>query len=264
MAMMRLKIGVVLESLGRPLREGLRLASSVAFAGVQVNATGPLAPEELSQTGRKDFRHLLRSLNLELAAVGCPLRQSLSVEDGLDARVNQIKKALSLAYDLGPRVVVLFPGPLPAEETPAAREVFIHSLTELDRHGERVGAVVALEAGLEPPHIFHEFLGHLPAGGVAVNVDPASLLSHGHDPGDAVRVFGQRVAHVHARDTRPYRPDRDGQEVAIGQGDVDWTNFLGALEEVGYHGWLTIKRGASANPAGDVQAGSAFLRRLVG
>jgi L-ribulose-5-phosphate 3-epimerase len=261
--MPRFKIGIVLESLGRPLREGLRLASALGADGVQVDAAGPLAPDELSQSGRKDFRHLLRSLNLELAALGCPLRHGFNVDYGLDARVAYVKTALSLAYDLGPRIVVAFPGPLPKEDNPAARELCMHSLTELDRHGERVGSRVALEAGPEPPGEFKEFLVRFSAGGLSVNVDPASLLGHGHDPAAAVEAFGPLVAYVHARDTRPHRADRDAQEVPIGQGDVDWNSFLGALEAIEYRGWLSVKRGPSANPAGDVQQGVAFLRRLA-
>jgi sugar phosphate isomerase/epimerase len=250
--------------LGKPLRDGLRLASSLGVAGIQIDAAGPVAPDELSQTGRKELRHLLRSLNLELTALAVPLRHGLAVDYGLDARVGQIKKTLSLAYDLGPRVVVLFAGPLPADEASAARELLDHSLSEIDRHGGRVGAVTALEAGLEPPQLLTDYLSRFSAGGLALNIDPASLLSHGHDPAQAVQVFQQRIAHVHARDTRPHRPDRDSQEVLLGEGDIDWNQFLGALEEVGYGGWLTIKRGPSVNPARDIQAGAAFLRRLVG
>jgi len=262
--MARFKIGIVLESLGRPLREGLRQASALGAQGVQVDATGPLAPDELSQSGRKEFRHLLRSLNLELTALGCPLRHGFSVDYGLDARVGHVKKALSLAYDLGARVVTAFPGPLPRDDSPMARELLVHSLTELDRHGERVGSRLALEAGLDPPTEFKDFLNRFTAGGIGVNVDPASLLGHGHNPADAVHAFSQLIVHVHARDTRPHRADRESQEVPIGQGDVDWNAFLGALEAVEYRGWLTVKRGPSANPAGDIQQGVAFLRRLAG
>jgi sugar phosphate isomerase/epimerase len=262
--MPRFKLAVVLESLGRPLRDGLSLASSLGVAGVQVDAAGPLAPGELSQSGRKDLLHLLRSLNLELAALGCPMRHGFNLDYELDARITQVKKVLTLAYDLGPRIVVAYPGPLPPEENAAARDLFVHSLAELDRHGEYVGARLALETGVEAPNTFNEFLSRFSAGGLGVNIDPASFLSHGHNPADAVRVLGQRIAHVHARDTRPLRPDRDAQEVPLGHGDIDWNDFLGALEAVEYRGWLTIKRGPSAKPAGDMQSGAAFLRRLTG
>jgi sugar phosphate isomerase/epimerase len=262
--MPRMQIGVVLESLGRPLREGLRLASALGVAGVQIDAAGPLAPEQLSQTGRKEFRHLLRSLNLELTALGCPLRHGFDVEAGLDRRIAYVQSALTLAYDLGPRVVIACAGLIPEDEQQPARQFLQHGLTAVGRHGERVGATLALEAGLEAPGVLKALLGRITPGGLAVHVDPATLLGRGHDPAAAVREFATLVVHAQARDTRPHRPDRDAQEVPLGGGDVDWTAFLGALEEVGYHGWLTIKRGPSANPAADIQAGVALLQRLVG
>ena len=59
--MNRLKIGVRLESLGLPLRRALFEAGQLGVAGVQVDAAGDLSPNRLSETGRREFRHLLRS-----------------------------------------------------------------------------------------------------------------------------------------------------------------------------------------------------------
>src|SRR6266704_162185 len=82
-AMNRLKIGIHLESLGLPLRKALQQASRLGVGGVQVDAVGDLSPTRLSETGRREFRHMLRAYNLELTAVGCPLRR------GLDAAEDQ-------------------------------------------------------------------------------------------------------------------------------------------------------------------------------
>ena len=68
--MSRLKIGVRLESLGLPFRKAVEEAEKQGAAGVQFDAAGPLAPEALSQTGRREIRHLLRSHNLEASALG--------------------------------------------------------------------------------------------------------------------------------------------------------------------------------------------------
>ena len=59
--MNRLKIGVRLESLGLPLRRALSEASRLGVAGVQMDAVGDLSPTRLSETGRREFRHLLRA-----------------------------------------------------------------------------------------------------------------------------------------------------------------------------------------------------------
>jgi L-ribulose-5-phosphate 3-epimerase len=77
-----LRIGVCLESLGLPLRQGLQEIERLGVTGVQVNAVGDLAPRMLSQTGRREVRHLLRPYNLELTALGCPLRHGLDVTEG--------------------------------------------------------------------------------------------------------------------------------------------------------------------------------------
>ena len=69
----RLKLAACLESLGLPLRRGLQEVERMGVTGVQVDAVGDLAPRALSQTGRREFLHLLRAHNLELAALGCPV-----------------------------------------------------------------------------------------------------------------------------------------------------------------------------------------------
>jgi len=78
-----MKIGIRLESLGLPLRKGLDQAVRMGAAGVQIDAIGDLLPDRLSQTGRREFVNLLRSLNLELAALNCFLRRGLDVAEDL-------------------------------------------------------------------------------------------------------------------------------------------------------------------------------------
>src|SRR5262249_59460571 len=70
-----MKLGVRLESLGLPLRPALTATAKMGAAGVQVDAAGDLSPERLSQTGRRELGNLLRSHNLQLTALGCPLRR---------------------------------------------------------------------------------------------------------------------------------------------------------------------------------------------
>src|SRR5437870_7807530 len=114
--MSKLKIAVRLESLGLPLRRALQEAERMGVAGVQVDAAGALAPEALSQTGRREFRHLLHSHNLELTALGCPLRHGLDTPENQEARIEHVRSVLALSFDLGPRVVVIQPGHIVQDE----------------------------------------------------------------------------------------------------------------------------------------------------
>jgi L-ribulose-5-phosphate 3-epimerase len=262
--MSRLKIGIRLESLGLPLRRALQEAERLGVTGVQVDGARELSPRNLSQTGRSEFRHLLRSHNLELTALGCPLRRGLDLPEGLEARIDRVKKVLGLSFDLGPRVVVVQAGKVPEQvEAPAAR--FLNeSLLALGQHGDRVGAVLALETGLEPGAVLRRYLDHFDTGGLAANFDPGNLLVNGFDPYESARALGGRIAHSHAKDARGAGASRSAREVPLGAGDTDWVRLLGVLEEVEYRGWLTVERESGEDRLADVQAGVAFLRRLIG
>src|SRR5437016_5870902 len=111
--MSKVKIGVCLEPLGLPLRRALQEAGRLGVTGVEVDAVGDLAPAQLSQTGRREFRHLLRAHNVELTALRCPLRRGLDVAENQEGRIDHVKNVLSLSYDLGPRIVVVQAGKVP-------------------------------------------------------------------------------------------------------------------------------------------------------
>src|SRR5262245_32784538 len=105
--MSHLKLGVRLESFGLPLRRALAEAARLGVTGVQADAAGDLSPKVLSQTGRREFRHLLRTYNLELTALGCPLRRGLGAAENQDARIEHVRNVLTLSFDLGPRIAVV-------------------------------------------------------------------------------------------------------------------------------------------------------------
>lgn len=260
--MIRSKIGVRLESLGLPLRRALQEAERLGVTGIQVDAVGDLSPNNLSQTGRREFRHLLRAHSLELTALGCPLRRGLDQAENQEARIDHVRKVMSLSFDLGPRVAVVQAGQVPDDPQSPEAALLSEALLALGQYGDRVGATLALETGLESGQVLREFLDRFDTGGLGVNLDPANLLLHDFDPLESGRALRGRVVHVHAKDARRSSPSRGAQEVPLGHGDIDWMAFLSVLEEIEYRGWITVEREGGSDPRGDVAAGVAFLRRL--
>lgn len=53
------------------------------------------------------------------------------------------------------------------------------------------------------------------------------------------------------------------QEVPLGTGDVDFPNYLKALEDIGYNGFLTIEREVGDNPEADITTAVNFLRKTI-
>jgi sugar phosphate isomerase/epimerase len=258
-----MKLGVRLESLGLSLRSALAEVSRLGVAGVQVDAVGDLHPDRLSQTGRREFRNLLRSHNLELSALGCPLRRGLDVSEDQHPRLEYVRKAMSLSFDLGARIAIAEMVAVPGESEIQRAKLLREALADLATHGDRTGTTLALETGIDAPEKLGAYLDSFDTGALGVNYDPANLLVNGHDPIGGLTPLQRRLAHVHARDARRSSASRTAHETPLGAGDIDWMTFLAVLETFEYRGWVVIERKSGTDRRGDLAAGAAFLRRFM-
>ena len=145
--MNQLRIGVRLESLGPNVRQAIGQAQRLGARGVHADATGDLSPHTLSQTGRRALRSLLRSHNLELTALVCSTRLGLDNPKDQQQRVEHTKAVLGLSVDLGAGITIAQAGRIPTRiDDPST---LTDVLQTLGRHGDKIGAVLALETGLE-------------------------------------------------------------------------------------------------------------------
>ena len=239
--MIRQPLGVRLET-SDTLREQIRLAATLGAKGVVLDATGDLHPDRLAETGRREIRHLLRSVELSLIALHLPTRSPYDSLEGLDDRIKRADRAFALAYELGTRLVLVRAGAIPPEEEPDRRSVTKTALTDLARHADHRGIRLALETGLEPGATLRAMLESVDSPALAASIDPASLLARGLDPVQTVRDLSIWVAHAYANDAATgIRPSRISNPRGSGfpPGALDWEEYLGSLEEINYHGFLT-------------------------
>jgi len=217
--MPHVKIGLCLQTLGVPFRRALAEARKLGAAGVEFDAVGDFAPRALSQTGRRELKHLLRSHDLELAALGCPLRRGLDAAEHQQQRIDHVGEVMSLAFELGPRLAVAPLGPIPAHEVDAAR--LGEALAALGTHGDRVGARLALEIGPAGSEAAQKLLASTNSGSLGACLSPGNLLAHRHDPEANARALGERVLHVHANDARHVGVGKGAGLVPLGHGAID-------------------------------------------
>jgi L-ribulose-5-phosphate 3-epimerase len=258
-----MKLGVTLESLGLPIRQGLAEARRLGLAGVQFDAAGDLAPDRLTDTGKRELRRLLRTNGVELTALGCPLRHGLDEFANIQQRIDRVRQVLALSFDLGARIAIVPAGQVPEDPAEPRAAILRESLLALGQFGDRTGTMLALETGLESGATLKAFLDALDTGGLGVNFDPANLLVNGFDPEENLGPLKDRIVHVHAKDARRVRVSRTAAEVPLGHGDIDWMQLLGTLAAFEYRGWVVIERESGQDRLADVAAGVTFLRRLV-
>jgi sugar phosphate isomerase/epimerase len=251
-------------SRARSPRDQVREAAALGAKGVVLDATGDLSPDQLSETGRRDLRHMLRSVELALIALNLPTRRPFDTEDQLDDRLARADRAFAMAYDLGSRLVLARVGPVPPESEATRREVFSRAVGELGRRAEHRGVRLAVETGTEPGDALRALLESLGNPGLAASLDPAALLRMGHDPVAATRALGPWVAHAYATDATT----GSGRALVASPrgfgfpaGALDWEEYLGALEEVDYRGFLTIWPDPAADQTAQFTALAERLKR---
>ena len=98
--------------------------------------------------------------------------------------------------------------------------------------------------------------------GSRVTLDPGNLIVNGFMPLEAIDTLGSDILHVHAHDGVRDPALGRGLEAMLGRDSADFPALLGALEERGYRGYLSIERRGAADPLGDIALATKYLQNL--
>ena len=226
----------------QPAREQIHETARLGARGVVLDASGELAPHRLSDTGRREIRHLLRSVELPLAALALPTRRPFDTTDQLDERIRRADSAFAMAYDLGTKIVLARVGAVPPEDDSARREAFTTALRDLGTRAEHRGVQLAIETSSEPAEPLKAFLETMALPALAVSIDPAAAYRPELIPSPRHACSAAWIVHAYANDAVHSSSSAAANPRGFGfrPGGLDWEEYLGALEEIGYRGFLTI------------------------
>jgi sugar phosphate isomerase/epimerase len=106
---------------------------------------------------------------------------------------------------------------------------------------------------------------------VGANLDPSHLFWQGIDPIAAIRVLGDAIFYVHAKDTldtKAYTDERNRAWIfrtcGYGHGEEWWREFISTLRMFGYNEVLSIEHEDSLLSAGEgLMKAAAFLNGIV-
>jgi sugar phosphate isomerase/epimerase len=267
-----MKIGAMTTSFRKPFKEALEASAALKVDGVQIWATnltyydpnhpvGELDPELTTAAEREELLATLKQLGLEIAALCGDLGRGFVKPDHVAEDVAKTKQMMDLAKSLGVRVLTSHIGRIPDDATAPGWRTAALALEEIGAHGDEIGVVFASETGPESGAVLAEFLGRLSTQSIKVNYDPANMIMNGFDPVQGVGDLKDYIVHTHAKDGKGPGPNRG--EVPLGAGDVPWPEYLRALKEIGYDGYLTIEREVGEDPAADIVVAADFLREQL-
>ena len=283
--MYRFPIGVIIDSFRVDIKSAVKKAAEVGANGIQVYSTsGEMAPENLVGQKRADFRNLVADNGLVISALCGDLGGGgFTNPENNVWKIEKSKRIVELAKDLETDIVTTHIGVVPGDPNHERYKIMQSACYELSRFADSMGAHFAVETGPETSAVLKGFLDSLHSTGVGVNLDPANLVMvTGDDPVKAVHNLKDYIVHTHAKDgikladgnpeylygvTHPAPAEYKGvefyREVPLGTGSVDFKNYLKALEEIGFRGFLTIERECGENPSADIATAANYLRRVI-
>ena len=281
--MYNFSIGVIIDSFRTDIPTAVQKAKAVGAQGIQVYATrGDMAPENLVGAKRKEFLDLVKSNGLVISALCGDLGGGgfMFAERNAE-KIERSKRIIDLAKELETDVVTTHIGVVPEDEKEDRYKVMQEACYELSRYADSVDAHFAVETGPETSATLKKFLDSLGSTGVGVNLDPANLVMvTGDDPAGAVYNLKDYIVHTHAKDGKQlYYQDPaivyglakseivtgpSFEEVPLGEGSVNWDAYLAALDDIGFHGFLTIEREVGDKPEEDIRKAVTFLKSKIG
>jgi len=272
-----MKIGVMVESFkassidsvvesNNPMqtfKDGVAKAAQIGAEGIQAYATfGALNFSEMTSAKAKEVLDIVKSHGLIFSAICGDFGHGFMDKEQNKQRVEDSKRVLDVAKMLECDIVTTHIGTLTAEES-ESKDIARTACRELAVYADSIGSAFAVETGPETARVLCDFLDSLGAMGVRVNMDPANLVMVvADDPVKGVDILQKYIVHTHAKDGIMIgsMPKPDGwEELPLGQGGVDWDNYLIALDKIGFKGFLTIEREVGDNPEADIKLAKDFL-----
>lgn len=279
--MKRFPIGVIINSFRTDIPTSVKKAAEVGAQGIQVYATsGEMAPENLSKEKRRGFLDLVKSNGLIISALCGDLGGGgFTHPEKNPEKIEKSKRILDLAKELETNVVTTHIGVVPEDKNHDRYKIMQEACHELAEYADSIDAHFAIETGPETSATLKGFLDSLESTGVGVNLDPANLVMvTGDDPVKAVHNLKKYIVHTHAKDGKQLfykdpeiiygmKPDvivtgDSFIEVPLGEGSVPFKEYLEALCDIGYNGFLTIEREVGDNPEKDIRTAVKFLEGM--
>lgn len=282
--MYQFPIGVILESFRLPIEQAVPAAAALGVKGLQVYARhGKMCHIEMDAAGRRDFLHLVKDSGLVFSAICGDLGSGFGNPEMNPELIEESRRIMEIALEMETNIVTTHIGVVPSDPNHPRYKIMQDACGTLAAYADSLGAHFAIETGPEPAKVLKGFLDGLHSRGVAVNLDPANLVMvSGDNPVEAAHTLKDYIVHTHAKDgrmlyeldpeivygVRPKSPELVESpsfiELPLGEGNVPLKEYLAALEEVGYRGFLTIEREVGENPGRDIAAAVDFLKNIIG
>jgi len=245
----------------------LKLASDIGYTSLEVHAAS--WPEDTFSTKAKmqraaaEAKELLAKYDMRLTAVARYMPNPLT--EPLAETKKKYRQYLTFTSLLGVPVLTSMAGRVPDETIDENIPRFKKLFTDVAKAAEDCGVKIGFEnwpsMGGYPikgmvniaftPANWDKMFDAVPSPALGLEFDPSHLYWLGIDHIAALKQFADRVYHIHAKDTEILDDQRNYHGILEssawwryripGWGEIDWNEFIAALNDIGYTGGMAIE-----------------------
>ncbi len=241
------------------LRDALKRMRDLGFRYIELMTAPPhFWPRQFTKEQRKTLRNVIERLDLELAAINPTFLDInlASPNPGFrEESIKQIKEQITLAHDLGAKIIVVIVGrrhPLLAPPVEGVWKKFAReSVLRCVEHAEKKNVIFGLENG---PSLFIDRTERMefvlnqvksPWVKLVYDVANASMVEPIVSGLDRIK---DHLVHVHLSDT----DGKNWTHSSVGTGMIDFGAVAGKLKEIHFSGISILETTDAEDPDGSI------------
>ncbi|MGA4463076.1 sugar phosphate isomerase/epimerase family protein [Bacillus bombysepticus] len=240
------KLGMFLNTKYIEVNEGIQKAREWDLEYIQLYAMNPTF--NLANTSKIQWNTLKENLSfneIQVPSLAISFGENGIIGTEAECVIESFKYITDKGLRLGANIVTAHIGKIPDDENSEYYDKMLRVCKEIGDLAFRFGGFFAIETGSEKAIVLKRFLETANSKGLAVNFDPANLISDvNENPGEGLLLLKDYIVQTHIKDCKEVKSDRSTKyiEVAAGNGEVDFDIFFKVLDEIGFDGYNMIER----------------------
>ncbi|MEB2643734.1 sugar phosphate isomerase/epimerase family protein [Bacillus sp. DAG6] len=240
------KLGMFLNTKYIEVNEGIKKAKEWGLEYIQLYAMNPTF--NLANISKIQWNTLKENLSfneIQVPSLAISFGENGIIGTEAECVIESFKYITDKGLRLGANIVTAHIGEIPDDENSEYYDKMLRVCNEIGDLAFRFGGFFAIETGSEKAIVLKRFLETANSKGLAVNFDPANLISDvNENPGEGLLLLKDYIVQTHIKDCKEVKSDRSTKyiEVAAGNGEVDFDIFFKVLDKIGFDGYNMIER----------------------
>ncbi|MFB6730673.1 sugar phosphate isomerase/epimerase family protein [Bacillus mobilis] len=261
------KLGMFLNTKHIEVNEGIKKAREWDLDYIQLYAMN--TNFNLANISKIEWTTLKESLSfneIKVPSLAISFGENGIIGTEVDSAIEKFKYITDKGLGLGAKIITAHIGEIPNDEKSECYDKLVRVCYELGDLAFKFGGVFAIETGSEKAKVLKRFLENINSKGLAVNFDPANLISDINENSiESLLLLKDYIVQTHIKDCKEVKSDSSSKyiEVAVGNGEMDFDIFFKVLDQIGFDGYNIIERNNYFDELDGMSQSINFVKRYI-